>query len=310
MCETMELVILAAGMGSRFGGLKQIEPMDEYGNFILDYSIYDAIEAGFDSVIFIIKEDLYEDFRTTIGKRIENKIKTKYVFQSLDDLPPGFECPKDRIKPWGTAHAILAARDVIEDNFIIINADDYYGKEAFHVAAEYLRNIGDTKGQYANVVYQVANTMTENGSVKRGVCLRDSEGNFRELVESTITQDEEGRIIATSLDDPTRRAILAREQPVSMNMFVFTKDIIEELAELFPQFLSENLDNATTCEYLIPTAVSKLFQEKKSTLKLLPTTSIWHGVTYREDKEGVVTSLKKLVDQGKYKKGLWGSRNR
>lgn len=306
----MELVILAAGMGSRFGGLKQIEPMDEYGNFILDYSIYDAIEAGFDSVIFIIKEDLYEDFRTTIGKRIENKIKTKYVFQSLDDLPVGFECPKDRIKPWGTAHAIIAARDAIEDNFVIINADDYYGKEAFHVAAEYLRNIGDAKGQYANVVYQVANTMTENGSVKRGVCLSDENGHCKELIESTITKDEQGRIIATSLDDPTRRAILEREHPVSMNMFVFTKDVIKDLEELFPEFLNENRDNQLSCEYLIPTVVSKLFSQKKSTLRLLRTDSVWHGVTYREDKPQVQSALKKLVDQGKYKKGLWGSKNR
>lgn len=306
----MELVILAAGMGSRFGGLKQIEPMDEYGNFILDYSIYDAMEAGFDSVVFIIKEELYDDFRNTIGKRIENKIKTKYAFQRLDDLPSGFECPKDRIKPWGTAHAILAARDIIEDNFIIINADDYYGKEAFKVAAEYLRNIGDAKGQYANVVYQVSNTITENGSVKRGVCLSDDKGNFKELVESTITQDEQGRIIATSLDDPNRRAILEREHPVSMNMFVFTKDVIDDLVEMFPQFLQENKDNPLGCEYLIPTAVSKLFNDKKSTLKLLPTESIWHGVTYREDKDEVVKSLKKLVDQGKYKKGLWASKNR
>ena len=306
----MELVILAAGMGSRFGGLKQIEPMDEYGNFILDYSIYDAIEAGFDSVIFIIKEELYEDFRNTVGKRIENKIKTQYAFQRLDDLPFGYECPKDRIKPWGTAHAILAARDIIKDNFIIINADDYYGKEAFHVAADYLRNIGDAKGQYANVVYKVANTITENGSVKRGVCLSDSNGNCKDMIESTITTDDSGRIVATSLDDPTRRAILEKDHPVSMNMFVFTKDVIDDLVEMFPQFLEENKDNPLSCEYLVPTAMSRLFKEKNSSLKLLPTNSIWHGVTYKEDKETVVDSLRHLVDQGKYKKGLWETKKR
>ena len=306
----MELLILAAGMGSRFGGLKQIEPMDEYGNFILDYSIYDAIEAGFDSVIFVIKEDLYEDFRTTIGKRVENKIKTKYVFQKLEDLPTGYECPKDRKKPWGTAHAIIAARDAIEDNFVIINADDYYGKEAFKVAADYLRNVGDSKGQYANIVYQVANTITDNGSVKRGVCLSDENGQCKELIESTITKDENGNILAVSLDDPSRRAVLAKEHPVSMNMFAFTKDIVGDLIELFPEFLNENKDNALSCEYLVATAVSRLSQENKSKLQLLPTNSVWHGVTYREDKEEVVQSLKKLVDQGKYKKGLWISKSR
>ena len=219
----MELVILAAGMGSRFGGLKQIEPMDEYGNFILDYSIYDAMEAGFDSVVFVIKEEMYDDFRNTVGKRIEDKIKTKYAFQKLSDVPRGYECPKDRIKPWGTAHAILAARDVIEDNFIIINADDYYGKESFKIAAEYLRSIEGKTGQYANVVYKVSNTMTENGSVKRAVCLSDEGGNCNKMIESSIQRDESGNIVATPLDNPDGRFTLHSEQPVSMNMFVFTK---------------------------------------------------------------------------------------
>lgn len=302
----MELVILAAGMGSRFGGLKQIEPIDEYGNFILDYSIYDAIEAGFDSVIFVIKEELYDDFRNTVGKRIESKIKTKYAFQRLDDLPIGFKCPTERTKPWGTAHAILAARDVIEDNFIIINADDYYGKEAFKVAASYLKNLDENaKGQYANIVYKVSNTMTENGSVKRAVCLDDGTGLCKEMIESNIERDNEGNIIAASLEDPTRKIVLHSEQAVSMNMFAFTKDIIEDLVRLFPIFLDENKHNSLTCEYLIPSVVTKLFKENKSTLQLLPTESVWYGVTYKDDKPKVVRSLKKLVDSGKYHKGLW-----
>jgi len=301
----MELVILAAGMGSRFGGLKQIEHIDEYGNYILDYSIYDAIEAGFDKVVFVIKEEMYEDFRNTVGKRIESKIVTKYAFQKLNDLPEGFECPKDRIKPWGTAHAILAARDVIEDNFIIINADDYYGKEAFKVAANYLKNLGENAtGQYANIVYKVSNTMTENGSVKRAVCL-EKDGFCNEMIESSIYKNDRGEIVAVPLDNPGKKIILDDNQAVSMNMFAFTKDIIDDLVRLFPDFLNSNKDNILTCEYLVPSVVSSLFKEKNSTLKLLPTKSVWYGVTYREDKDHVVKSLKELVNNGKYNKGLW-----
>lgn len=302
----MELVILAAGMGSRFGGLKQIEPMDEFGNFIIDYSIYDAIEAGFDSVVFIIKEEMYEDFKNTIGNRIASKIKTKYAFQKIDDLPDGYKCPEKRSKPWGTAHAILAARDLIEDNFIIINADDYYGKDSYKVAANYLKNLDkNAKGAYANVVYQVANTITENGSVKRGVCFKDENGNFKEMVESSVERLNDGKILATSLDDPDRKFILNEDQDVSMNMFVFTKDILDHLVERFPKFIDDNKNNELSCEYLIPTVVSELFEEGKVSLKLLSTDSIWYGVTYQEDKKEVVNALKELVDNNLYKKGLW-----
>ena len=302
----MELVILAAGMGSRFGGLKQIEPIDEYNNFIIDYSIYDAIEAGFDCVTFIIKKEIFEEFKETIGKRIESKIKVKYAFQELDDLPEGFTLPINRSKPWGTAHAILAAKDVIEDNFIIINADDYYGKDAFKVAANYLKNLSkDEQGAYANVVYQVKNTITENGSVKRGICLVDDNNNFKEMVESSIEKDSNGIIKATSLDDPNRTFILNGNEPVSMNMFIFTKDILTHLENRFEAFLDENTDNILSCEYLIPTVVSELFNENKVTLKLLSTSSVWYGVTYKEDKDEVVKALKELVDNNQYKVGLW-----
>lgn len=301
----MELVILAAGMGSRFGGLKQIEPIDEYNNFIIDYSIYDAIEAGFDSVTFIIKEEMYEDFKETIGKRIENKIKVKYAFQTLNDLPNGFNLPINRSKPWGTAHAILAARNVIEDNFIIINADDYYGKDAFKVAADYLNSLKQTDtGKYANVVYHVKNTITENGSVKRGVCLVDENGNFKEMVESSINKNKQAQIIATALEDENRTFILNGNEPVSMNMFVFTKDILKHLEDRFVTFLNENINNLSS-EYLIPTVVSELFNENKVTLSLLNTTSVWYGVTYKEDKQDVVNALKTLVNNNLYKKGLW-----
>lgn len=302
----MELVILAAGMGSRFGGLKQMEPIDEYNNFIIDYSIYDAIEAGFDCVTFIIKKEIEEEFKETIGKRVERKIKTKYAFQELNDLPSNFTLPNNRKKPWGTAHAILAARNVIEDNFIIINADDYYGKDAFKVAAKYLKSLKENDyGKYANVVYQVKNTITENGSVKRGLCLVDENNNFKEMVESDIVKDDNQTIIATSLDNPDRKFVLKGNEPVSMNMFVFTKDILTYLNERFESFLKENENNILYCEYLIPTVVSELFAERKVSLLLLDTSSIWYGVTYKQDKEEVVNALKQLVDNNQYVKGLW-----
>lgn len=300
----MELVILAAGMGSRFGGLKQIEPMDEYGNFIIDYSIYDAIEAGFDSVTFIIKKELYDDFKNTIGKRIEKHINVKYAFQELDDLPEGFVCPENRKKPWGTAHAILAVRDIVTDDFIIINADDYYGKDSYKVAANYLKSLKATDaGKYANVAYKVTNTLTENGSVKRGVCFKDENDYLTKMVESSIEQTSDGKIIAT--DIVTNESFeVSTDSLVSMNMFVFTNEILTYLKEKFPLFLKENEGNLS-CEYLIPTVVSELINENKVTVQILPTTAKWYGVTYLSDKEEVVKSLKEMVDSGLYPKGLW-----
>ena len=301
----MELVILAAGMGSRFGGLKQIEPMDEYGNFIIDYSIYDAIEAGFDSVTFIIKKELYEDFKNTIGKRIEKHINVKYAFQQLDDLPDGFSLPDGRKKPWGTAHAILSVRNIVKDNFIIINADDYYGKDSYKVAANYLKSLNEKDaGKYANVAYKVINTLTENGSVKRGVCFKDKKDYLTKMVESSIEKKPDGKIIAT--DIITNESFeVGCDSLVSMNMFVFTNEILNHLYEKFPLFLNENKDNNLACEYLIPSVVSELIAEEKATVKILPTTSKWYGVTYLSDKDEVVKSLNEMVEQGLYPKGLW-----
>lgn len=303
----MELVILAAGMGSRFGGLKQIEPIDDYENFIIDYSIHDAIEAGLKSVVFIIKEEMLDDFRETIGKRIENKIKTKYVFQKCNDLPNGFTCPSSRKKPWGTAQAILSAKDVIEDNFIIIiNADDYYGKDAFVVAANYLKNLSpNATRKCANVSYDVANTLTNNGSVKRGICFKNDNNEIVEILESSIEKNELGDIIATSIDNPNRKLKLAENDKVSMNMFIFTKDILQLLEEEFLLFLKSNLENLDSCEFIIATAISNLISKKLVSVDLLTTSAKWYGVTYKEDKKNVVESLKKLVDNGTYKKGLW-----
>ena len=301
----MQLVILAAGMGSRFGGLKQIEPMDDYGNFIIDYSIHDAKLAGFDSVIFIIKKEHYEIFKSTIGKRVEKLVKVHYAFQELNDLPKGFTCPEDRVKPWGTAHAILAARKYIKEDFIIINGDDYYGQETFKIAADFIKSLPEgSVGEYANVVFNVSNTLAENGSVKRGVCFYDENHYLTKMIESSVERNKDGLIIATPLDETIPPFECKDDQPVSMNLFVFSKDLLENLKKEFPDFLKANISNLKS-EYLIPDEVSRLVNEKKATLKLISTPSKWYGVTYKEDKESVVKSLKAYTEQGLYKKGLY-----
>lgn len=300
----MQLVILAAGMGSRFGGLKQMEPMDKAGNFILDYSVHDAKLAGFDSVIFVIKKEHYDIFRETIGKRVEPFIKTQYAFQDLNDLPEGFNCPSDRVKPWGTAHAIYAARNLINDHFIIINGDDFYGQETYKVAFDYLKSLKENDvGKYANIAFKVSNTMTENGSVKRGVCYYDENHFLTKMVESSLEYDEKGNIVGTALDSGEKYSV-EKDRLVSMNLFAFSKDIMKHLVEGFPKFLEKNIENVKA-EYLIPDVVSSLVGEGKATLKLLSTPSVWFGVTYKEDKPFVVESLKKLVAKGLYKEGLY-----
>ena len=298
----MQLVILAAGMGSRFGGLKQMEKMDEYGNFLLDYSIYDAKRAGFDSVVFIIKKAFYQDFKESIGKRVEKVIKVDYAFQELDDLPEGFKVPEGREKPWGTAHAIYAARDYIKEDFIIINGDDFYGRDAYEVAYKYLKSLPKgSKGKYANVAFKAYNTMTENGAVKRGVCFEEN-GLLTKLVESSIERDGD-MIKCTPLDgSPVYK--VNNDQLVSMNLFAFNLDLIDHLKEKFPIWLKDNI-NVPKSEFLIPSVIDELVHEGKASLKLLSTSSVWFGVTYKEDKPAVVASLKALVDKGEYKEGLY-----
>ena len=300
----MDLVILAAGMGSRFGGLKQIEPIDEYGNFIIDYSIYDAKKAGFDKVIFIIKEENLEIFKETVGKRVEKYINVEYAFQRLEDVPAGVVLPKDRVKPLGTAQAILAAKNLVSDKFIIINSDDYYGSDAFKVAADYLNSLKPgSKNVYGNIGYMAKNTITENGSVKRGVLFFDKNNKLEKLVESKI-EKVNGKLQATPLDDETNTQVIADDTLVSMNMFAFTSDIMDYLEKGYKPFFEANKDNLKSCEYLIPTVVSDLIEAGIATCDILSTTSVWYGVTYKEDKDFVVSSLKKLVDNGEYPKGL------
>ena len=301
----MDLVILAAGMGSRFGGLKQIEPIDEAGNFIIDYSIYDAKKAGFDKVIFIIKEDNLEIFKNTIGKRVEDKIETHYVFQKLSLLPEGYTLPEGRVKPLGTAQAILACKDVVgSDSFVMINSDDFYGRDAFEVAAKFLSSLPKgSKNVYANIGYRAKNTMTENGSVKRGVLVMDENNRLVELVESKL-EHENGLIAATPLEGGTKHYI-DPDSLVSMNMFCFTSDIMQHIEEGFAPFLEANKDHLNDCEYLLPSLVSEAMKEKGAQVAVLGTSAVWYGVTYREDKPEVVASIKALVDRGEYPRPLW-----
>ena len=301
----MDLVILAAGMGSRFGGLKQIEAMDDDGNFIIDYSIYDAIKAGFDRVIFIIKKEIEDIFKSTIGKRLEKIIKVEYAYQSLDLVPEGIKLPADREKPLGTAQAILSCKDLVSNKFIIINSDDFYGRDAFIVAANYLKKLPeDSKNRYANVGYLVSNTLSETGSVKRGVLLFDNNKKLDKLVESKIEKIN-GKIMANPLDEENNVKEISKDTLVSMNMFIFTKDIMDYLEEGYLPFFKQNMNNLAKCEYLIPTVVSDLIQDNKVSCDVLSTTAVWYGVTYKEDKEYVVNSIKKLVKSGEYPEHLY-----
>lgn len=293
----MTLVIMAAGMGSRFGGLKQIEPIDEYGNFIIDYSIYDAIKAGYNKVVFIIKKENYNIFHETIGKRIENKIKVEYAFQELDNIPKGYIVPKERIKPFGTAHAILSAKDKVKEPFTIINSDDFYGFDAYKKAISFLK---ENKTDYAVIGYKVKNTITENGNVKRGVCKIEN-GFVTQLIESEIEYN--GNYIAHPLDKSLPFKIDG-ETIVSMNMFSFQLSLFDYLEKQFPIFLDENINNIKS-EFLIPDIVFKQMKEEKIKVKAINTSSKWLGVTYKEDKQKVVQNLRKLVEQGEYKEGLW-----
>ena len=299
----MTLVILAAGMGSRFGGLKQIEPIDEYGHFIIDYSIYD-IREGFTKVVFIIKRENYDIFRETIGKRIEKKIEVEYVFQEIDNLPEGYSVPEGRIKPWGTAHAILCAKDKVDENFAIINADDFYGRDAYHVISKFMKNNNthDNILRYAMAGYKVKNTLTENGSVKRGVC-EEENGYLTNIIECKV-EKVDSEIIATPLEGGNSFKVL-EDAPVSMNMFAFTKDIFKYLEEGFPLFLDKHKEDIDTCEYLIPSVVFEEIENKIATVEVLKTNAIWQGITYKEDKEKVVKEIKKLVDNNEYPKDLW-----
>ena len=302
MNKDITLVILAAGMGSRFGGLKQIEPMGPNGEFIIDYSVYDAIEAGFNKIVFLIKEENYDVFKETIGKRVEPHIKVEYCFQKNDNIPGGFDIPSDRVKPLGTAHAILCCKDKVNEPFMIINADDFYGRDAFVKSADFLRNSYDKKDEYGMVGYLVKNTITENGAVKRGVCeVKDNQ--LLKIIESSVERVED-KIIAKPLsgEEPF---YVSEDTTVSMNMLLFTPSIFEYIEKKFPEFLSKNIDSLDKCEFLIPDVLLEAIQEGFVEAKVLETTAKWHGVTFREDLDKVKAALNDLVNNGEYPNELW-----
>lgn len=303
MDRDITLVILAAGMGSRFGGLKQIEPLGPNGEFIIDYSVYDAIKAGFTKIVFLIKEENYDIFKETIGARVEPHIKVEYCFQKNDNLPEGYTLPEDRVKPLGTAHAILCCREKVNEPFIIINADDFYGRDAFEKGAEFLKSIKDEKPYpYGMIAYLVKNTITENGAVKRGVCEIDGDV-LKKITESSVERID-GKIIAKPLSGSEPFEV-AEDDTVSMNMLLFTPSIFDYIKSHFKEFLDSNKDNLEKCEYLIPDVLFDTIKEGYATAKVIKTTSTWYGVTYKEDAEGVKKALKQLVDENEYPNHLW-----
>lgn len=295
------LVIMAAGMGSRYGGLKQIDPIDAQGHIIIDFSIYDAIKAGFEKIVFIIKKENEAAFKEVIGKRMEEKIQVEYVYQELNKLPEGFQIPEGRQKPFGTGHAVLCCKDIIDGPFAVINADDYYGRNAYKVIYDYLvSHQDDEKYRYTMVGYALKNTLTDNGHVARGVCETDEEGFLTDIHERTHIEKRNGGAAYTEDDGATWHE-LSMDSTVSMNMWGFSESIIRELETGFQKFLKEELpSNPLKGEYFLPFAVDELLQQGKASVQVLTSADKWYGVTYKEDKEMVVNAIAELKKQGMY----------
>ena len=292
------LFVLAAGMGSRYGGLKQLDGLGPSGETIMDYSIYDAIRAGFGKIVFVIRKDFEQDFRDKVLSKYEGHIPTELVFQALTDLPAGFTCPEERVKPWGTNHAVLMGKDVINEPFCVINADDFYGRDAFAVMGRYLAALPEgSKNDYSMVGFRVANTLSENGTVARGICSTDADENLTTVVERTeimrvdgpvCYKDEEGKWVA--VPDTT---------PVSMNMWGFTPDYFKYSEEMFVDFLKQNIGKPKA-EFFIPLVVNNLITSGRARVKVLDTTAVWFGVTYAADRQDTVDKIKALVNAGEY----------
>ena len=300
------LVVRAAGMGSRYGGLKQIDPVDKQGHIIMDFSIYDAVKAGFEKVVFIIKRENEADFKAAIGDRMSKVIEVEYVFQDLHNLPEGYEVPEGRVKPWGTGHAILSCLGTVDAPFAVINADDYYGSHAFQIIYDYLTSHeDDEKYRYTMVGYVLENTLTENGHVARGVCVTDENGYLQEINERTHIE-KRGDETAYTEDDGATWTVIPEGSIVSMNMWGFSQSILKELKDRFAKFLDENLEgNPMKCEYFLPFVVDELLGEDKATVQVLKSLDKWYGVTYKEDKPVVVAAIQALKDSGLYPEKLW-----
>ena len=301
------LVIMAAGIGSRFGGgIKQLEPVGPSGEIIMDYSIYDALEAGFNRVIFVIRHDLEKDFKEVIGNRIEKIIPVSYAFQEMEDIPAGFTVPEGRKKPWGTGQAVLSIRDMIKEPFLVINADDYYGKEAFQKIHDYMVTEMDEAAPVYDICmggFILANTLSDNGGVTRGVCEVGEDEILKRVTETyNIVKTPQG---LTASDRDGNPVTVHEDQHVSMNMWGLTPSFVQELEKGFPQFLANLKEGDLKSEYLLPTIIDQLIRENRARVTVLETRDHWFGVTYKEDKEGVAESIRELVRQGVYPERLF-----
>jgi len=301
------LVVMAAGMGSRYGGLKQIDPIGPNDEIILDYSVYDALRAGFSKIVFIIRKDIESVFREKIGHAIEKRADVAYVFQDVADLPDGFSVPEGRTKPWGTGHAVLSSRDAVDTPFAVINADDFYGSIAFQTLGQYLSQAKDQGGVYdfSMVGYALSNTLSENGTVARGVCEATPDGFLTDIHERTSIKQFTDGIKYT--ENGTDWVSLSPEAIVSLNIWGFTPGILHELEAGFPSFLQKNVGNLAKAEYFLPSVVGDLVKESKARVKILPTNEKWFGVTYQEDRPIVQAAIRDLIDRGIYPENLWGN---
>ena len=298
------LVIMAAGLGSRYGGLKQIAPVDGMGHIIIDFSIYDAVRAGFEKAVFIVAPHLEKDFRETVGSRIERHIEVCYAHQNLDILPQGFKVPNGRVKPWGTAHAVLSAKNLVDSNFAVINADDFYGKESFHKIYRFLETKA-SESRHAMVGYCLGNTITEHGYVSRGVCKTDSGKNLLEVVERTRIEARSGGAAYT--EDGENYTFLPFDTTVSMNLWGFGLSMMGEIENRFSAFLRESLkENPLKCEYYLPFVANRMLDEGKIKISVLETFDKWYGVTYPEDMPVVKEAVSKMKKDGMYPEKLWG----
>ena len=299
------LVIMAAGIGSRFGGLKQLAPVGKNGEPIIKFSLYDAMEAGFKKVVFIIKKEIDADFRTLIGDPVSRHMEIEYVYQELDKLPPGFAIPEGRVKPWGTGHAVLCAKDVLDGPFAVINADDYYGKDAFRVIYNHLLTQRDDElYRFSMVGYLIENTLTEHGSVTRGVCQTD--GGFLTAIDERLRIEKHGNLIEYTEDDSKTWTKIEPGTIVSMNLWGFTQGILSELETGFPAFLRQALkENPLKGEYLLPRIVNDLVRDNKATVEVLHSKDKWYGITYKEDLPAVAAAIQAMQEEGKYPEVLF-----
>lgn len=296
------LFVLAAGMGSRYGGLKQLDGLGPNGETIMDYSVYDAIRAGFGKIVFVIRESFAEDFEKAVLAKFKNKIDCEVCFQSIDKIPEGSTYTPEREKPWGTNHALLMGKDIIKEPFAIINADDFYGKESFQVLADFLTSVSNKQNEYCMIGYRVGNTLSESGSVSRGVCATNDEGFLTNIVERTDIEDQGGQIVFK--DENNKDVVIHENTPVSMNMWGFTPDYFDYSEDIFKTFLKEHGQELKS-EFYIPTAVNQLINENKASCKVLDTVSKWFGVTYAEDRPQVVMKINQLIKSGEYPSKLF-----